>query len=51
MFCRHAEWPQVADAVIETENCTLLLLPVATQSPSGLRHIAARERTGNMRCF
>ena len=51
MFCRHAEWPQVADAVIEAKNCTLLFLPVASQSPSDLRHIAARERMGNMRGF
>jgi len=51
MFCRYAEWPKVADAVSEAKNCTLLFLSVATQNPSDLRHIAARERMGNMRCF
>ncbi len=33
------------------KNCTLFFLDVTSQIANDLHHIAARERTGDMRCF
>ncbi len=33
------------------KNCTLFFLDVTSQTANDLHHIAARERTGDMRCF